>query len=103
MRGYEDDDTMERVTGQPGVTLLLFGAPPCPPCRMLRRKIEAWQETHPGIPAVYVSVGRYLADAAQHGILSAPAIQVYRDGKLWIERVGTFSLEDVLSAMESIA
>lgn len=81
-------------------SLFLFGSEKCSPCKALKEKIRAWNESHPQVFCGYVPVEENISLAAQENILGAPAVLAFVGGKEAIRKAGYFSLEEVLSSMD---
>ena len=81
-------------------SLFLFGSEKCIPCKALKEKIRAWNESHPQVFCGYVPVEENISLAAQENILGAPAVLAFVGGKETIRKAGYFSLEEVFSSMD---
>ncbi len=81
-------------------SLFLFGSEKCSPCKALKEKIRAWNETYPQVFCAYVPVEENISLAAQENILGVPAVLAFVGGKETIRKAGYFSLEEVFSSMD---
>ena len=81
-------------------SLFLFGSEKCIPCKALKEKIRAWNESHPQVFCGYVPVEENISLAAQENILGAPAVLAFVGGKETIRKAGYFSLEEVFTSMD---
>ena len=81
-------------------SLFLFGSEKCIPCKGLKEKIRAWNESHPQVFCGYVPLEENISLAAQENILGAPAVLAFVGGKEAIRKAGYFSLEEVFSSMD---
>ena len=81
-------------------SLFLFGSEKCIPCKALKEKIRAWNESHPQVFCGYVPLEENISLAAQENILGAPAVLAFVGGKEAIRKAGYFSLEEVFSFMD---
>ena len=81
-------------------SLFLFGSEKCIPCKALKEKIRAWNESHPQVFCGYVPLEENISLAAQENILGAPAVLAFVGGKETIRKAGYFSLEEVFSSMD---
>ena len=66
-------------------------------------KITTWQGNHKDVAAYYISLEENMEIAAQRGILSAPTVEVYIEGRLSIQKSGYFSLDEILDKVSSIS
>ena len=81
-------------------SLFLFGSEKCIPCKALKEKIRAWNESHPQVFCGYVPLEENISLAAQENILGAPAVLAFVGGKETIRKAGYFSLEEVFTSMD---
>ena len=81
-------------------SLFLFGSEKCIPCKALKEKIRAWNESHPQVFCGYVPLEENTSLAAQENILGAPTVLAFVGGKEAIRKAGYFSLEEVFSSMD---
>ena len=68
-----------------------------------KQNYYTWQEDHTDIPAYYISLEENMEIAAQRGILSAPTVEVYIEGRLSIQKSGYFSLDEILEKISSVS
>ena len=80
--------------------ILQFGDESCAPCHAIRYKLDAWLVNHPDVAARYIDIRAHLALCSQMGIMSAPTVIVYMDGKVVARKAGYFSLDDMLCRVE---
>ena len=81
-------------------SLFLFGSEKCIPCKALKEKIRAWNESHPQVFCGYVPLEENISLAAQENILGVPAVLAFVGGKETIRKAGYFSMEEVFSSMD---
>lgn len=84
-----------------GLTLVDFYAEWCRPCAM-QSKILA-EEVEPARPALKIAkidIDACPALAAEHGILSIPALRLYRDGKAVASFDGLTEAAELLAAID---
>lgn len=74
----------------------------CPPCQAIQKKIQKWLETHPDVEYESISIEEKREQVAQMGILSVPAVLVYRKDREIIRKIGYFSLDELLSSLDSL-
>lgn len=108
LRTKGPEETLAAACAGTPLVLLLFGTASCAPCQALKAKIEQWLAERSGrdsrtpLDAIYIPLDEHPALAAQAGVLSAPTVRLYADGKLWAEASGYFSLEAFLERTELI-
>ncbi len=90
---------MEIIQNQ--ILILQFGSESCAPCKALQNRIKAWNQEHPAVEHVYVTADERPEPCTQMGVFTVPAIFVYVEGKLAIERSGYFSLEQMLAQVRN--
>ena len=83
-----------------GVEIVQFGSAGCAPCTALKSKLEVWCRAHPGVMFWYVPLEACPELAAQAGIFTAPAVQIFVEGRLTIQESGYFSLEAIFARLE---
>lgn len=84
-----------------GLVIIEFGTSLCCACGGIRLKIEQWKSKRIR-PVIYqyISMDENKALAAQEGIFAGPAVLVYIDGKIFIRKIGYFSLEKILQDID---
>jgi thioredoxin 1 len=108
LRAIGPEETLAVACAGAPLVLLLFGTACCAPCQTLKIKTERWLEERGGrrdnipLDAIYIPLENNPKLAAQAGILSAPTLRLYAEGKLWAEDSGYFSLEVFLERAELI-
>ncbi|VAW48504.1 hypothetical protein MNBD_GAMMA04-1728 [hydrothermal vent metagenome] len=76
---------------------ILFGGQHCSVCQGIKPKLIAlMEEQYPNMTLAYVDCHRDSATCAQNGVMSLPTLQVFFEGKCFIEVVRTFSLQGIL-------
>ncbi len=91
------DDFQAVVLESDDVTLVDFWAPWCGPCQMLLPIIESLSEKlEPGAKIVKINVDEEAELASQYGVMSIPALKVFKGGEIVGEAVGVQS-EDQLT------
>ena len=76
--------------------LLLFGGLQCGVCQAIKPKLECLMELrYPEIAMVYVDCAESPDICAQHGVFSLPVLQLYIEGRLYLERGRSFSLVEL--------
>lgn len=86
MRTLTDDEFTGAVTS--GNVLVEFGAAWCGPCRMLEPVLDEIDRERDDLTVVKVDMDASPRTARDQGIMSAPTLQLYRDGQLVAQAVG---------------
>ena len=90
----------QRVENAPGL-VVLYGGAQCQVCQVLKPKLsQALSEHFPNMAQLYVDCEAHTALCAQSGVMSLPVVAVYFDGQKTFEAVRTFSVGEVLAAIE---
>lgn len=102
MINFSNKDDLNKTISENTIAIIQYGAATCMPCHSIKNKITTWQENHKDVAAYYISLEENIEIAAQRGILSAPTVEVYIEGKLSIQKSGYFSLDEILDKVSSI-
>jgi len=87
-------------TTEKGV-LILFGGQQCGVCNSIKPKLMALMEQeYPKMTLAYVDCHRVPEVCSQNGVLSLPTLQVFFEGKCFIEVVRTFSLQSIVEKIQ---
>lgn len=95
-------DFVAEVLNSSDVVLVDFFAPWCGPCQALLPMIEELSNNAPaGSKIVKINVDDSPEVASQYGVMSIPALKVFKGGKVVAESVGMQSKEQLASLIES--
>lgn len=101
MRDFnEQQGSLDALVASTLTLILQFGDDSCAPCHAIRFKLDLWLAKHPNVEARYIDIQTHLALCSQMGIMSAPTVIVYMDGKVAAREAGYFSLDDMLCRVE---
>lgn len=100
---FTDKNFKEEVIETDKIVLVDFWAPWCGPCQMMGPIIdELSAEMGDGFKIGKLNVDENSDSASQYGIMSIPAIKVFKDGKIVKEFMGVQSKESLKSELKSI-
>ena len=103
MIDFSNKDDLNKIISENEIVIIKYGSATFMPCHSIKNKITTWQENHKDVAAYYISLEENMEIAAQRGILSAPTVEVYIEGKLSIQKSGYFSLDEILDKVSSIS
>lgn len=92
-------ENLDDLISQNPTLILQFGEDVCGACHAIRFKLDKWLEGK-HVEARYIDISSHLELCSQMGILSAPAVMVYMDGKMVAKEAGYFSLDEMLGSVE---
>lgn len=81
-------ETYEQAVGTPGLLIVDFWAPGCPPCVALAPVFEQAATRHPDVRFAKVNAEAEPDVAFEAMISAVPTLLVYRDGEVVHEEVG---------------
>lgn len=100
MKFLTKDDNLKNIIKNSPNLILQFGSDSCPPCHSIRARLDTWMNGKDFIDYVYIDIDEFLEDSAQMGVLSAPTIMFFIEGKE-VLRIGRyFSLDEFLKKVE---
>ena len=102
MKSLEKGLNYEDVKARKGMVVLEFGMETCGPCKSLKEKLDKWGESHEDVFIRYIPVEENLKLALELKFTQTPIIQVFVDGKLFIQESGIFSMEETIDRMERL-
>lgn len=85
---------------QNGIYLIDFYADWCGPCRALSPILEEMDGKYPGITFAKLDIDEASGIATEYGVMSIPAIIIFRDGKEIKRIVGLNPKEEYIKALE---
>ena len=96
MKTLQDMAAYEETCRREQAVIMQFGSEQCGPCAAIQHRIDAWCRNH-ACSARYIDIEACPDIAAQHDILSVPAVIVYMQGHETLRQAGYFSLDDMLA------
>ncbi|MGN0076365.1 MAG: thioredoxin family protein [Parafannyhessea sp.] len=100
MRELRKGESVGEAVSSAPLAIVEYGSATCAPCAALHQRIEQWEGEHPGTIALYVPLERHMEEAAQVGVMGAPTVEVWAQGKLALREAGYFSLDLLLQRAE---
>lgn len=95
-----DKNNFELVRTSEKTVLLDLYADWCGPCRMVSPVVDQIAEERPDIAVGKVNVDEQPELAAQFGVMSIPALLVFKDGQAVNKAVGARPKEELLSLLD---
>ena len=92
MKNFNLTNDFNKILENNKIVIFQYGTITCAPCHSLKYKLTEWQKENSNIEVYYIPI--------QNRILSTPTIEVYIEGKLFIQRSGYFSLDEILNKVE---
>ena len=90
MINFTKNDNLNKIISNNNIAIIQYGTATCMPCHSIKNRITTWQENHKEVVAYYISLEENMESAAQRGILSAPTVEVYIEGRLSIQKKWIF-------------
>ena len=94
MTYLEKDEDFEKLINN-GLVLVDFYANWCGPCQMLSPVLEELEKKNNEVKIVKIDVDEFQNLARKNGIMSIPAIKVYKNSELFNQTVGYLELEEL--------
>lgn len=91
---YADKNNFNELTNN-GLVLVDFYANWCGPCKMLGTQIEELDLMREDFSIVKINVDEEEELARKFGVMSIPALFLFKDGKLIDNKVGFMSKDDI--------
>ena len=90
MINFTKNDNLNKIISNNNIAIIQYGTATCMPCHSIKNRITTWQENHKEVVAYYISLEENMEITAQRGILSAPTVEVYIEGRLSIQKKWIF-------------
>lgn len=90
-------DFQQEVINSEKTVLVDFYATWCGPCKMVGEVLEELEEHFEGVKIIKIDVDEFENIAKEHGVMSIPTLEVYRDGKLIKKEVGYRDYDTIAS------
>lgn len=103
MINFTKKDDLNKIISDNAIAVIQYGTATCMPCHSIKNRITKWLENHKDVATYYNSLEENMEIAAQLGIISAPTVEVYIEGRLSIQKSGYFSLDEILDKISSIS
>ena len=86
---HANEENFEEVISKLSKVILVdFYATWCGPCKMVGEVLEELEEHFEGVKIIKIDVDEFENISKEHGVMSIPTLEVYRDGKLIKKEVG---------------
>ena len=97
------EETFDRETSQPGLTVIDFWAPWCGPCRAMAPQIERAAGLRPQHGFAKINVDENPALASAYDVRAIPTLAILRDGELLGTAPGLIRADDLVAALDRLA
>ena len=94
MKHIEKEEEFEQLIKQ-DLVLVDFYANWCGPCQLLSPILEELEKKEKNLKIVKIDVDKHQELARKNGIMSIPALKIYKKGKLTNESVGYLELQEL--------
>lgn len=102
LRALTDADFAREVIESRLPWVVLFSSPWCGGCAKVTPRVEALAAAHPEVRFGKVDIGSSARTAASLGVLSIPAVLLFKDGQEKARLAGAVSPEELERAMEQV-
>ena len=99
MKYLEENDDFDKLI-EKGTVLVDFYADWCGPCQMLGPVLEKLAEKNKDITILKVNTDNFIELAQKYGIMSIPAIKVFKDGEIANSTVGYKDLNELEDSLK---
>ena len=82
-----------------GTAIVDFAATWCGPCKMLGPILDKFAAENPDIPVYKVDIDADMELAGKFGIMSIPAIRIFKDGNLAASFDGVTKADEIATAL----
>jgi thiol-disulfide isomerase/thioredoxin len=100
MRTIQNHEMIEELIQYPFV-IIVYSRASCGPCTAIKHRLEYFAKEH-DVHIFEVPLEDFPAVAAQRNILSAPTIEGYVEGRMYLKESGYFSLDAFLKRYDEL-
>ena len=79
-----------------GIVLVDFYADWCSPCKMLATQLEQLEDNRNNAKIIKINVDENQELARKYGIMSIPALMLFKDGKLIDNKIGYTTKDEII-------
>ena len=91
----KEDEFEEKVLNNKNKVLIDFYADWCGPCRMIATQLESLWEERSENKIVKINVDNNTSLAKKYGIMSIPALLLFKDGNLIDNKIGYMNKDEI--------
>ena len=84
-----------------GIVLVDFYADWCSPCKMLATQLEQLEDNRNNAKIIKINVDENQELARKYGIMSIPALMLFKDGKLIDNKIGYTTKDEIIERINN--